>query len=158
MYPEVLNHRAAKKNKYIKIWEPMPNLYSFYLRLFSIQNAFKRVLSKTLEFWISQIFEKRLCFVRNLFKSTKYSLFCTLRANVPSFGSFTSKMQEIMSLETHLATIITGSLSLGLINPWVIWTVDFFSGLSFSEKAKKEARFISMKGLLFLIPLSRFLC
>ena len=142
--------------RFVKFWSQ--KAWGFFPKMLEFFPQSPWVLSKTLEFWISQIFEKRLCFVRNLFKSTKYSLFCTLRANVPSFGSFTSKMQEIMSLETHLATIITVSLSLGLINPWVIWTVDFFSGLSFSEKAKKEARFISMKGLLFLIPLSRFLC
>ena len=54
------------------------------------------------------------------------------------FGLIYSKnAKNKMSVEIHLATITISSLSFGLKNPRVFWTVDFFRACVFSNMLKK---------------------
>ena len=88
----------------------------------------------------SQIFGKMAVFCRKFAqKVPNIAFFRRASRKCARFWLIYSKNAENgMSFEIHLATITTGSLSFGLKNRWVFWTVEFFRAWVFSKMLKKS--------------------
>jgi len=96
--------------------------------------------TRILKIW-SQIFGKMAVFCRKFAqKVPNIAFFWRASRKFARFWLIYSKNAENgMSFEIHLATITTGSLSFGLKNPWVFWTVEFFRAWVFSKMLKKKS-------------------
>ena len=96
-----------------------------------------------LKIW-SQIFEKMAVFCRKFAQKVPNRAF--FRRSSRKFARFwliySKNAENGMSFEIHLATITTGSLSFGLKNRWVFWTVEFFRAWVFSKMLKKSLHYL----------------
>jgi len=125
--------------RFVEFWSQKAWVFSQNAWVFSPEPLSFFQSTGILKIW-SQIFGKMAVFCRKFAqKVPNIAFFRRASRKCARFWLIYSKNAENgMSFEIHLATIITGSLSFGLKNPWVFWSVEFFRAWVFFENVKKK--------------------
>ena len=125
--------------RFVEFWSQKAWVFSQNAWVFSPEPLSFFQSTGILKIW-SQIFEKMAVFCRKFAqKVPNIAFFRRASRKFARFGLISKNAENGMSFEIHLATITTGSLSFGLKNPWVFWTVEFFRAWVFSKMLKKRA-------------------
>ena len=124
--------------RFVEFWSQKAWVFSQNAWVFSPEPLSFFQSTGILKIW-SQIFGKMAVFCRKFAqKVPNIAFFWRASRKFARFWLIYSKNAENgMSFEIHLATITTGSLSFGLKNPWVFWSVEFFRAWVFSKMLKK---------------------
>ena len=125
--------------RFVEFWSQKAWVFSQNAWVFSPEPLSFFQSTGILKIW-SQIFGKMAVFCRKFAqKVPNIAFFWRASRKFARFWLIYSKNAENgMSFEIHLATITTGSLSFGLKNPWVFWSVEFFRAWVFSKMLKKK--------------------